>query len=174
MPEAHHHNKMITPLDKSEPHADKSHSITAQSQSPLRQQAPSARSISLRDTALDLQSMKTCQPCEQYEKPTHASIYDMFIPTMTHDTSTTKVPMTCDNPRMTETEAILPPLEDNLPTSAALQVRDKKYELLALYLHIKFGHQNLEYIQKTRQLGQIKGLPKNIANYEEIVHYTKF
>ena len=50
--------------------------------------------------------------------------------------------------------------------AAALQVQQKKYSRLATYLHIKFGHQNLEYIQKTFQLGHIKGIQKDIALYE--------
>ena len=52
------------------------------------------------------------------------------------------------------------------PITAALQVQNKKYSRLATYLHIKFGHQKLEYIQKTGQLGHIKGIPKDIATYE--------
>ena len=35
-----------------------------------------------------------------------------------------------------------------------------------MYLHLKFGHQSLSYIQKTGQLGQIKGIPNNITGYD--------
>ena len=54
----------------------------------------------------------------------------------------------------------------NPPMVSVLRVQSKQFEHITLYLHIRFGHQNLEYIQCTGQLGQIKGIPKDIACYD--------
>ena len=54
----------------------------------------------------------------------------------------------------------------NPPMVSALRVQSKRFECIALYLHIKFGHLHHEYIQCTGQLGQSKGIPKDIAQYD--------
>ena len=51
------------------------------------------------------------------------------------------------------------------PLVSALKVESKNYSLLAQYLHLKFGCQNLEYIRRTAQLGHIKGIPADIGKY---------
>ena len=40
----------------------------------------------------------------------------------------------------------------------------KADDQLAVYLHIKCGHQNMDYVRKTATLGKMKGLPKSVPD----------
>ena len=60
---------------------------------------------------------------------------------------------------------ILKPVQHYTPTTTALKVENKRFSRVAQYLHLKFGCQNLDYIQRTAQLGHIKGIPADIAKY---------
>ena len=42
--------------------------------------------------------------------------------------------------------------------------RAKANDSLAMHLHLKFAHQNMDYIRRTAKLGQIEGLPQNISD----------
>ena len=52
------------------------------------------------------------------------------------------------------------------PKVSALKVKTQRFNQLAQYLHLKFGCQNLAYIQQTAQLGHIKGIPADIGKYD--------
>ena len=60
--------------------------------------------------------------------------------------------------------SLIPNHNNELPKpevhAAALQDRSQ----LAAYLHLKFGHQNMDYICQSIKNGHIKGLPKNIPD----------
>ena len=49
------------------------------------------------------------------------------------------------------------------PTISALDTTDRGY-LLAMYYHIKFGHQNMDYVRKCARSGRYKGMPKNLPD----------
>ena len=52
------------------------------------------------------------------------------------------------------------------PSTSAPQVNTKCHSRLAQYLHLRFGFQNLEYVQHIAQLNQVKGTPKDIVRYD--------
>ena len=55
------------------------------------------------------------------------------------------------------------PVQRYAPATTALKVETKQSNRLAQYLHLKFGCQNLDYIQQIAQLGHIKGIPADIG-----------
>ena len=52
------------------------------------------------------------------------------------------------------------------PKVSALKVETEHFRRLAQYLHLKFGCQNLAYIERTAQLGHMKGIPADIGKYD--------